>query len=39
LKLEHDRHRTAAFRLRNEVLAEGKNEISTSIDLCVFGTG
>ena len=23
--------------LRNEVLAEGINEISTSVDLCVFG--
>jgi hypothetical protein len=27
------------FELLNEALAEGKNEISTSVDLCVFGTG
>jgi hypothetical protein len=27
------------FEVLNEVLAEGKNEISTSVDLCAFGTG
>jgi hypothetical protein len=27
------------FELLNEVVDEGKNEISTSVELCVFGTG